>query len=209
MTEIRVRGTATEEVPPDFAVLHVAATARADTATQAQERAGATAASIRAAAGSSAGVRSLRLSRVSVHEQMEWDESARAHVARGWQAQLAGACEVEADSVGVVAGALVEAGAELGYLSWRLEADNAAHRRVRTAAVADARRAAEDFASAVGGSLGELLTLADPGLLGGPPEAPGQVRMAMAAEATAAPVQIDEELVTVSASVEASYRLQP
>ena len=212
MTVINVRGSATEDVDPDFASIACSASATAPTASVAQQEASAIAESMRSAVSAADGVRSMTLSRVTVHEVTRWNESTRESERTGWQATISGRCDVEAPNAGDVAGVLIEAGAELGYLSWNLNVDNPAQRRVRTAAVADARRAADDFAAAVGGTLGELLSLADPGLLGGGPgdASPRMASAGMAMDAftaKASPVTLDPGSVTVVAAVEASYSL--
>ena len=71
---------------------------------------------------------------------------------------------------------------------WQLDRDHPGFRQVRTEAVADAFRAAEDFAVALGRDLGELTVLADSGLLaaggGGGGEQP-VARMALKMEGAA------------------------
>jgi len=211
MATLNVRGMATEDVEPDYGVIHCSAIGRADTAAAALERATVIADGMRAAAADVASVRSMRLSRASVHEMLEWDESTHAQRSVGWQASIGGSAEVEAAGVPEVAGDLVAAGAEMSHVSWCINDDNAAYRRVRARAVADARRAADDFADALGRQVGDLVSLADPGLLGGGsamPMARGEMVLALADGASAkAAVNVDTELIGVTAVVEASYSL--
>ena len=213
MTILNVRGEATEEVEPDYANLSCSAVARDENAPAAQNAADSTAAAMRAAVADATGVRSLRLSRVSVHEVREWNEEKHTHVLVGWEARIGGTCEVAAQSAGDVAAALVEAGAELGGVTWCLEDTNPAYRRVRKEAVADARRAADDFADALKAAVGDLVSLADPGLLsvgGGMPRTEGMLSVAFDTGGSArgkVNVNLDTEFVTVRAIVEASYSL--
>ena len=213
MTILNVRGEATEEVAPDYANLSCSAVARDQSATAAQNTADATASAMREAVSDAPGVRSLRLSRVSVHEVREWSEEKHTHVLVGWEARIGGTCEVDAEVAGDIAGALVESGAELGGVTWCLEDTNPAYRRVRKAAVADARRAADDFADALKSTVGELVSLADPGLLsvgGGMPRTEGMLSVAFDTGGAArgkASVNLDTEFVNVRAIVEASYSL--
>ena len=211
MATLNVRGLASEDVEPDYGVIHCSAVGRADSAAAALERANALADTMRAAASRLPGVRSMRLSRASVHETFEWDESTHAQRSTGWQAVIGGSTEAEAASVADVAGELVAAGAEMSHVSWCINDDNAAYRRVRAAAVADARRAADDFAEALGGTVGDLISLADPGLLGGGspmPTARGEMVLAMASGPSAkSAVSVDTELIIVTVVVEASYAL--
>ena len=80
-------------------------------------------------------------------------------------------------------------------------------------AVADAKEAANDFALALGADLGSLIALADPGLLGAAyaNATRGSSHMRMASATSGASwdgyVDIDPELITISANVEASYEV--
>ena len=211
MATLNVRGMATEDVEPDYGVIHCSAVGRAETAAAALEHATVIADGMRAAASGLPGVRSMRLSRASVHETFEWDESSHAQRGTGWQAVIGGSAEAGAAGVAEVAGELVAAGAQMSHVSWCVDDDNAAYRRVRARAVADARRAADDFAEALGGTVGDLISLADPGLLGGGtqmPTARGDMVLAMADGPSAkSAVSVDTELITVTVVVEASYSL--
>ena len=132
-------------------------------------------------------------------------------VPEGHAATVSGTADVTAEEVGVVVTVLVAAGARIGWLGWDLDVDNAAYRKVRQEAVADAHRAASDFAEAVGASLGALVTLADPGLLGaGVPSEHGDLSIRASASYSIEPVEeldLDPEPQTVSAHVEACFRL--
>jgi uncharacterized protein YggE len=127
---------------------------------------------------------------------------------------------VEPGSVPEVAAVLTKVGVSISHVTWQLEPETeaSAHGVVRRQAVADALEAANDFAAALGGTVGGLITLADPGLLGdgafqgnsrGPTRAAGA--FLAAASSSAAPwdqrVDIDPYPITVSASVEASYEV--
>ncbi|HEY5009639.1 MAG TPA: SIMPL domain-containing protein, partial [Acidimicrobiales bacterium] len=97
------------------------------------------------------------------------------------------------------------------------ETATSAHRAVRRQAVANALEAANDFADALGGAVGALITLADPGLLSagapsGNAHVPTRAAGAYLASATSGTawderVDIDPSVITVSASVEASYEV--
>ena len=205
MTTLQVRGTATEDVDPDRVTVHCSAIARASVAAEAREAAATTAEAMRSALDGVAGLRSLRLSRVSVGEITRWDESTQTTVNNGWQAIVSGQAEADADSAATIAVALIDAGAQVGHLEWSLDPDNPAQRRVRRAAVDDARRAASDFAEAVGQPLGELITLADSGLLDASPRMMSTMAMSDGGEQAKSAVAIDPEPVTVTATVEASF----
>ena len=111
----------------------------------------------------------------------------------------------------------IKSGLRIDQLSWHLDRDTEleAHRAVRRLAVADAREAANDFALALGGSLGNLITLADPGLLGTTAVSSGPRRSSYMGVATSGSsgasweesVDIDPGAITISANVEASYEV--
>ena len=130
---------------------------------------------------------------------------------------LDGQVLVGPSTVPVTIAALIKTGVRIDQLSWHLDrvTELQAHRAVRRLAVADAREAANDFALALGGSLGHPITLADPGLLGATMVASGPRRSSYTAVATAGSsdaswdesVDIDPGLITISANVEASYEV--
>jgi hypothetical protein len=120
--------------------------------------------------------------------------------------------------VSATVASLIQVGVSISHISWHLDPENEAnaHRAVRRQAVGDALQAANDFASALGGTVGDLITLADPGLLSagsfaGNPRVTKRAAGAFSASATSSAtpwddsVDIDSYAVTVSASVEASY----
>jgi uncharacterized protein YggE len=108
-------------------------------------------------------------------------------------------------------------GVRIHQLSWHLDPDTdlQARRAVRRLAVADAREAANDFALALGANLGSLIALADPGLLGATlfaNGARGSSHMGFASAMSSGAswdefVDIDPEVITISANVEASYEV--
>ena len=138
----------------------------------------------------------------------------------GWTAQVAGELLVEPGNVPEVAAALIKVGVSINHISWHLDPDTetSAHRAVRRLAVADAVDAANDFAIALGGTVGRLITLADPGLLGavtfqnGPHKSSRSSGGAFATAGASATswdqqVDIDPDLITISANVEACYEV--
>lgn len=206
--QLHVRGSATREVAPDYASISVNVTARSPQRREAVEQATALLAELREAT-SADDVRSARMSGVHIGEDHRWNPETNAHERQGWVASVHGAVEVDSSLVTDVVARLAQTGAEVGYLEWRLERDNAAYREVRAEAVADAFRAAEDFAAALGRPLGELRILADPGLLGqgaDPRVAPMAAR-AMAGDASGAAPELDPQPQLVAASVEATFDL--
>jgi uncharacterized protein YggE len=112
--------------------------------------------------------------------------------------------------VAEVLGSMVAAGAAVAGVEWLLAPDNPVHRQVRRDAVADAFRAAADFADALDRPLGALRTLADAGLLGaqgGPPVGRAMMTGAGATAGEGVTVELDAEPQHVAARVEASFEL--
>jgi uncharacterized protein YggE len=128
----------------------------------------------------------------------------------GWSVLVMGEAYADADKVPEVVAALTRVGVSILNVTWRLEVttEASAQRAVRRQAVDNALEAANDFAAALVGTLGDLITLADPGLLSA---APTRAAGAILASATASGtswderVDIDPYMITVSASVEASH----
>jgi uncharacterized protein len=207
-TTLSVRGAAALEVTADHAVLSLQVVRQDADRELAVAAAGGAAAAVRAAVAAAAGVRRSAISGVRVTEVSEWDELTRASVRVGWQAVLGGTVHVVATQAAALVGDVVGAGAEVVDVAWRVDDDNPAHREVRRLAVADARRAADDFAAALGGTTGSLLGLADPGLL-----ASGDfvsLSRGSRAFALSAPEQleVDPQVITLRAVVEARYLLE-
>ena len=210
-TRLSVRGEAASEVLADHA--HITVQVRREDVDRelATSAAGEVASAVRTALDGTGGIRRSTFSRLMVREVSEWDERTRTNQRRAWEASLGGTVDAEADAVGEVSGLLVEAGAEVLDVGWHVDDSNAVHAQVRRDAVAAAARAAEDFAAALGGKLGELVELADSGLLSQGPSmqgrAPGMPMAALARGGGLGPVELDPQLMTVRAVVEARYLL--
>ncbi len=209
MTTLSVRGEASLEVLADHVLLTVQVSRSDPDRALATASAAEAADALRAAVAATAGVRTSALSRVRVVETSEWDDRTRTTVRTGWQATLGGRVDVEAASAGDVVGAVVDAGAEVVGADWRPFDDNPVHREVRRLAVVAAGRAAADFADALGGSLGELVELADAGLLSGSAEAEPRLARMLVMGSGAGSIDVDPQLLTVRAVVDARYLLTP
>ena len=86
-------------------------------------------------------------------------------VQTGWIASRTSTIEVkDLTRVASLIHELTTAGASVTGLTWKLEPDNAAYSEARRLAAADARRKAEDYASALDLKLGQVLWIAEPGL---------------------------------------------
>jgi hypothetical protein len=208
-TTVSVRGDAHLDVDPDHGTISFSVETHASTAAKALERAVRIADTCREALADAAGVRRVEIGRARVRERKHWNQKQDRWIADGHDATIGGSTDVSAADVGAAVAALVAAGAQVNWVGWSLDDDNPAYREVRKLAVAEAHRAAVDFADAVGTTLGALVTLADPGLLGaGVPV--HDDRMVMHAE-MAAPVveelELDPERQTIFARVEACFGL--
>jgi len=212
-TTLSVRGEATLEVPADYAVVSVQVTGRDADRELAMGSVADVAEGVRAAVAAATGVRRSALSRLRVVEVQEWDDAKRQQIRGGWEASMSGSLELDAAEVGQVAAAVVQAGAQVTWVDWRVEQGNPGHREVRRLAVLDAARAAADFAAALGGSAGTLLQLADPGLLesgGGGFRNAGATpafRAMSNAGAGSGEVQLDPQPILLECVVEARYLL--
>jgi uncharacterized protein len=211
---LSVRGTATLQVAPDEAVVHVEVSRVDPVRERAVVGVRDTVRQVRAALASAAGVREHGFHRQSVGEQGRWDEVSQSHLTE-WYASVGGTVTTDPGSVGAVTGLVVAAGAQVSGVEWLPRPDNPGFREVRQLAVADAARAAADFAAALGGTVGPLVALADPGLLdaGQPvPAMPRQLsKRAMVSDVgpQAYEIDLDPQPVTLHATVEARYLLAP
>lgn len=211
---VSVRGFAEIEVPPDFATASFNVTATAVEADDALAMASEDAAACRAVFAESVGVRQSRVSRVRVQELNHWNKERDQYISDGYSATLTGSAEIEVrDAAGVIE-RLVDAGARISWVGWDVDRDNPAYRQARKLAVADAHRAANDFADAIGAALGSLATLADPGLLEagrrttGDHGAGSRVFSAMSVDDSGSDeLELDPEPQRVQAHVEACFYL--
>jgi uncharacterized protein YggE len=214
---IAVKGSASEEYRADFGVIHFqhqfTTPARSEALTHGTE----VIAQLRAvAADSNPGVREMKVRSLSVDESFRSVGPDRIPEPSGWSVQVVGETSVAAVSVPEIAATLTKVGVSINQITWHLESETGAnaHRAVRRQAVADALEAAHDFAAALGGTVGALITLADPGLLSagafsGATRGRTEGQFFAAATSGGTPwdgrIDIDPSMITVSASVEASY----
>jgi uncharacterized protein YggE len=215
---IAVRGIASEEFPADFAGIHFEHQYTLPFRSEVLAHGNAVIAQLRAVAGQvNLGVREMKVRSLRIEEVFHGGGRDRIRESSGWSAQVSGEAFVGTAKVPEIVAALTKIGVSISHVIWHLEAETEAqaHRAVRRQAVADALDAAHDFAGALGGTVGDLITLADPGLLNagaftGASRGPTRSGGALFAAATSGVpwderVDIDPYEITVSASVEASY----
>lgn len=215
---IAVKGSACDDFSADYALVQVGHEFNAPSRSEALVGGNAVIAQVReTAAQLGSGVREVTVNSMRVQETFNHVGPNNIREHSGWVAQLGGQLLIEPSTVPAAIAALIKTGVRVDQLSWHLDRDTElqAHRAVRRLAVADAKEAANDFALALGGSLGDLIALADPGLLGATALASGPRRssymgMASAGKSGASwdeSVDIDPGVITISANVEASYEV--
>jgi uncharacterized protein YggE len=206
---LNVRGSATTQVPPDFARLALRVSAEDPDRDLAVARVEQVLTTLRSAMADISGLRSTVISRMHTEQRYHWDDDSQTHQPGGWTSAVEGRADAECDHASKVVAAAVGAGAAVVGVSWLLDTHNPVFRQVRKDAVAAARRAAEDFAEALDRPLGPIVALADPGLLNAagatsPPRGFALMRTAAPGEPA---IELDPEPQEVSAEVEATYEL--
>jgi uncharacterized protein YggE len=216
---IAVKGSASDDFPADYAIAHFSYEFDAPARSEALAGANAVITQLRTTvAHLGAGAREMKVQSFRVEETFNHVGPEKVREPAGWTANVGGQLLIEPGTVPTAVAELVKAGVTTHQLTWHLDPDTRlrAHRSVRRQAVTDASEAANDFALALGGELGRLITLADPGLLGAAGFSNGAVRAStMTATATSRAsgaswdeyVDIDPEVITISANVEASYKV--
>ncbi|HXC19728.1 MAG TPA: SIMPL domain-containing protein [Acidimicrobiales bacterium] len=213
---IAVKGSASDDFPADYATLQFGHEFHAAARSEALAGGNSVITQLRdTVAHVGADVREMKVQSLRVQETFDHvgPDHVREHT--GWVAQLGGQLLIEPGAVPSSVAELIRIGVTVYQLTWHLDPDTElqAHRAVRRLAVADAKEAANDFALALGADLGSLIALADPGLLGAAyaNATRGSSHMRMASATSGASwdgyVDIDPELITISANVEASYEV--
>lgn len=149
---------------------------------------------------------------VSISEETEWDEPTRRQAHRGYRATNRLALRL---TDGALIGTLLKeatgrASAAARGPFWSVAPDNPAHDAARQAAALDARRRAEAYAGALGGRIGAILDVTEPGLQPKPVQETGMLaarKFAMAADA-APVVEVQAGELHVSAGVIVTFALE-
>ena len=150
---------------------------------------------------------------LTVQPRSRWKrgESVRT----GWRAARGSVVEVtDFAQLGELIAELTSAGAAVSGPNWCLDDSNPAYREARRAAAEDARRRAEDYAGALGLTLGPVAWVSEPGLRGGG-EQTGPFGVALAAQPAGAAMagEPDETIdvapteLTTRAEVEVGFSL--
>ena len=211
---IAVKGSASDDFPADYAIAHFGYEFNAPERSEALAGGNAVVARLRESVAQAVGIREMKVHSFRVEETYNHVGPDHVREHSGWVAQVGGQLLIEPSAVSAAVAELIKTGARTNELTWHLDPDTQlqAHRAVRRQAVANASEAANDFALALGAQMGRLITLADPGLLGTRPNA-GWVAAAATARSRRSDaswdefIDIDLEVITISANVEASYEV--
>jgi hypothetical protein len=215
---IAVKGSASDDFPADFALVRLSHRYTAQARSEALAGGNALIAQVRDAAEQlGTGVREVKVEFLRMLETFNQVGLEHEQEHSGWGAHIACHLLIEPATVPAAVAELTRIGVTIHQIIWLLDPDTEVlpRRAVRRLAVADAKDAASDFALALGGSLGSLIALADPGLLGpatfqnGAPRTPhiGMAASGMSNTPWDDSIDIDPEMVMISAGVEASYEV--
>jgi uncharacterized protein YggE len=215
---INVKGSASDDFPADFALLRLSHRFTAPARSEALAGGNALVTQLRELAQQlGPGVREIKVEFLRMMETFIQVGLEHEQEPSGWGAHIACRLAIEPDTVSVAVAELSRIGVTIHQIIWLLDpsTEAQARRAVRRSAVVDAKEAADDFALALGATLGHLIALADPGLLSPAAMHSGAARashLGMAASGMGSPpwlasIDIDPEFVTISASVEASYEV--
>ncbi len=213
---IAVKGNASEEFPADFAGIHFQHLFTSPARSDALAHGNAVITQLRdVGALNTLHVREMKVRSLSVEETFTSVGPDHIREPSGWSVLVTGDAHADASSLPEVVAALTRVGVSIVNVTWHLDpaTEASAQREVRRQAVDNAFEAANDFAAALGGTLGDLITLADPGLLSAGASGNPRTRSAGAFLASATShgspwddrVDIDTSVITITASVEASY----
>ncbi len=170
MTRITVVGTGSHHTEPDAASFSIGTPSVAANASDALAASSALADAVLSALadeGVTEDARGVQFS--SVQRETRWEQDKEVHL--GWRASHQVSCvsrNIERTFALLETLTSIE-GIDVHGPNWQVDADNPAHAAARRAAVADARRRANDYASALDVDLGDLVELvehgASPGLM--------------------------------------------
>lgn len=214
---VSVRGFYRSSTEPDWARISVEYRRRSDDRDAAVQDSSEAVQKFRDDFGSSDLVRSLNIGQLSVSRERVYNDETRVYEDGLWEISVAGWLEVDADDLNDVLGGVVVHPLDVDYVSWGIDDDNALYRKVRRAAVRNAREAAEDFADGASMQVGDVIALADPELLDTAVRAQfdGVHSMPMEMSSTdesvgySPDIRLDPQPVFVSATVEAVFELKP
>ena len=204
MATISVRGQGTAWVQPDEVTVGLSAEALLPTASEAFAEAARLAADLVLLCdeiGVPAGSRTT--SQVSLAEHGEHTDTGWQH--RGYRASTRVAARLsDADLASrLVSEAAARLEVRIDGPTWRVARDNTAHGEARRRAAEDARSRAEEYAAVLGGRVGAIASIAEPG--SGPP-LPAARMYAVRQEISPMPLEAGEH--EVMAEVDVTFQLE-
>lgn len=224
MGELLVRGRAEGRLAPSHAVFDVTVQAREPSSQDAAlTRAAQVCALVddvvrRGRQGASPLVRAAETSSISTSEQWEYRSGAQRR-RLGWIAERGTRieCAPDADGLTALVGELAHNDIRLSGPHWHVASDAPGWDELRTAAVVDASRRATSYAAGVGGQVGAVRWIAEPGLRREPGVAADEFAAAPMRSAGLAmdsgdqpeplPVRIAVEPVSIDITVEVAFDL--
>jgi uncharacterized protein YggE len=220
-TTVSVRGNATREVSPDFALISLTVRSSNPQRELAQALATNTVTALREALADSTvtGVHDVKFSRIGSYREASSDAGRPNQVDGDWLVSASAQIKTTVTDAPATLMLLSQFDVHIIGVHWGLEELNSAYREVRKDAVEAAVRAANDFASGLGAKLGDPVRLSDPGLLDSEstyqarsaPTPPGAPTLSVGSgpqEDTLNFMNIDPEPVVVCASVEAIFAIK-
>lgn len=204
MATVTVRGQASADVEPDRVVLELAVQADAATSEEALALLAPRSAALDRALS---GFADLLVRPAAVWVTPLWSPAGQP---AGQSARRSVAVEARADGpLGDLLAAVVAVpGSSVARTRWVVDPGNAAHSRLRAAAVADARARAVDYARAADVRLGALEAITEPGLTDTPAPFEMVARAVQDPGGGAGPVlELRPEVVTLTAAVDVRWAL--
>ncbi len=204
MATVSVRGTGTAAAQPDDVTVGLGVEALRPSASEAFAEATRLAADVVLLCeelGVPAGSRTT--SRVSLAEHGEHTDAGWQH--RGYRATARVAARLADAELAsrLISGAASRLGTRIDGPTWRVAQDNPAHAEARRRAAADARARAEEYAAVLGGRVGAIVSIAEPG--SGPP-GPQPRMYAVRQEISGMPLETGEHEVV--AEVDVTFQLE-
>lgn len=207
MATVSVRGTGRATAQPDDVTVGLGVEALRPTASEAfveATRLASDVVSLCEELGVPAGSRTT--SQVSLAEHGEHTDAGWQH--RGYRAATRVAVRVTDAELAsrLVSEAAARFDARIDGPTWRVAHDNPAHAEARRGAAEDARARAEEYAAALGGRVGAVLTVAEPG--SGPPGPPGPQPRMYAVRQEISPMPLETGEHEVVAEVDVTFQLE-
>ncbi|MEM9897932.1 MAG: SIMPL domain-containing protein [Pseudomonadota bacterium] len=204
---VSVSGQGTVSASPDQAVLRFSVEARTATALDAMNEASAKAdAVLKFLASSGIEQKAITTTRLSLSPQFSYEDRRDPKLIGYTAANGLSVKVTDLEALGTIVDGVIRSGANrFDGISFTIEDRKKLLDDARKDAVDDARRKAELYAKAAGASLGEVVSISEPGAR--PPSMPGPV-MAMEADFAPRAAPIEPGEMTLSARVTITYALK-